>query len=169
MAKANKAAQKTEVKVFTKTEQNRARRLAKHQKAHPNDKQAVRASVAAPVRRKPKTKGNYPAKVVKIRDAAGHVIHAGAIYDSVPEVPRKREEVMAEKQPFYDFMDRGMARFGEKDIKPTEDQIKENVKALCFGLGIKYTGRRAGERKGSRVPGKGNKRRSPIASTMTAK
>lgn len=162
MAKANKAAQKTEVKVFTKTEQNRARRLAKHQKAHPNDKQAARASATAPIRRKPKTKGNFPAKVVKIRDAAGHLIHSGSIYGFVPEAPRKREDIMKEKQPLYDFMDRGMARFGEKDLKPTENQIKENVKALCFGLGIEYTGRRSGERKGSRVPGKGNKRK-PVA------
>lgn len=159
MAKAKKAAQKVEAVVNTKTEQNRARRLAKHQKAHPNDKQAARASTTAPVRKKPKAKGNFPAPVVKIRDAAGNLIHRGAIYGFVPDAPRKREEIMAEKQPFYDFMVRGVASFG--DIKPTEDQIKENVKALCFGLGIQYTGRRAGERKGSRVPSKGNKQRTP--------
>ncbi len=159
MAKAKKAAQKVEAVVNTKTEQNRARRLAKHQKAHPNDKQAARASATAPVRKKPKAKGNFPAPVVKIRDAAGHLVHRGAIYGFVAEAPRKREDIMAEKQPFYDFMTRGVATFG--NIKPTEDQIKENVKALCFGLGIAYTGRRAGERKGNRVPGKGNKQRTP--------
>lgn len=167
MAKAKKAVQKETVVVESQTAKNRARRLAKHQKAHPNDKQAARASATPAVRKKPKTKGNYPAKVVKIRDAAGHVVHAGPIYGAVPEVPRKREEIMAEKQPFYDFMVRGVASFG--NIKPTEDQIKENVKALCFGLGIQYTGRRAGERKGNRVPGKGNKKKSPIASKYTAK
>ena len=166
MAKAKKAAQKVEVVVNTKTEQNRARRLAKHQKAHPNDKQAARASATAPVRKKSKAKGNFPATVVKIRDAAGNLIHRGSIYGFIPDAPRKREEAMKERQPFYDFMVRGVASFG--DIKPTEDQIKENVKALCFGLGIQYTGRRAGERKGNRVPGKGNKR-NPITSKYTAK
>lgn len=151
MAKAPKAAQKEVVKVHAQTEQNRARRLAKHQKAHPNDKQAAKASATPALRKKSKAKGNYPDQVIKVRDAAGHVVvRSGSIYGFVPEAPRKREEVMKEKQPFYDFMDRGMARFGEKDIKPTEAQIKDNVKALCFGLGIHYTGRRSGERRGKR-------------------
>lgn len=161
MAKAKKATQKVEAKVFTQTEKNRARRLEKHLKNHPNDKQAAKATATAPVRKKSKAKGNFPAPVVKIRDAAGNVLHRGSIYGFIPDAPRKREEAMKERQPFYDFMTRGVARFGEKDIKPTEDQIKENVKALCFGLGIQYTGRRAGERKGNRVPGKGNKAKTP--------
>lgn len=148
MAKAPKVAQKAAVQTFTTTEQNRARRLAKHLKAHPNDLQAARAPGTGSLRKKPKVKGSAPAPVVKIRNAVtGMLEHRGSIYGYVPEAPRKREEIQKEKQPFYDFMYRGVAVFGEKDLKPTEAQITGNVKALCFGLGIHYTGRRSTERR----------------------
>ena len=70
--------------VENKTAINRAKRLARHLKQHPNDAQAKVASKndKAP-RKSSKTKGNFPAKKHKIRDDAGHFIglaNASAFY-----------------------------------------------------------------------------------------
>ena len=70
--------------VENKTAINRAKRLARHLKQHPNDAQALVASKndKAP-RKSSKTKGNFPAKKHKIRDDAGHFIglaNASAFY-----------------------------------------------------------------------------------------
>lgn len=147
MAKTKKVAQKETVVVNTKTEQNRARRLAKHLKKHPKDAQAANAPKQAAVRRKPKNKGTAPQQVVKIRDNAGHVVHAGSIYGFVPDAPTKREERQKENQPFFNALDKGVAKFGQVPVKRTEQDIKEDVRAMCWALGIEYTGRRANEKR----------------------
>lgn len=78
MAKTTKAAQKTtEVKVDAKTmatQKNRATKLARHLKRHPNDVQSEKGFLGTP-RSKPKTKGNYPEAKTWVYDEAGHKTH----------------------------------------------------------------------------------------------
>ena len=70
--------------VENKTAINRAKRLARHLKQHPNDAQALVASKTTKAPRKAsKAKGNFPTKKHKIRDDAGHFIglaNASAFY-----------------------------------------------------------------------------------------
>lgn len=61
--------------VENQTEKNRARRLARHLKNHPNDKQAsVAATKSKAPRKAPKTKGNFPAAKFPVRDESGKVV-----------------------------------------------------------------------------------------------
>lgn len=70
--------------VENKTAINRAKRLARHLKQHPNDAQAVAASKTTKAPRKAsKTKGNFPAQKHKVRDDAGNIIglaNASSLY-----------------------------------------------------------------------------------------
>lgn len=61
--------------VENKTAINRAKRLARHLKQHPNDAQAIAASKGAKAPRKSsKTKGNFPAQKHPVRDDSGKVV-----------------------------------------------------------------------------------------------
>lgn len=70
--------------VENKTVVNRAKRLARHLKQHPNDAQAVVASKTTKAPRKSsKTKGNFPAQKYKVRDDSGKVVgfaNASSLY-----------------------------------------------------------------------------------------
>jgi hypothetical protein len=61
--------------VENKTAVNRAKRLARHLKQHPNDAQALVASKTTKAPRKAsKTKGNFPAQKHPVRDESGKVV-----------------------------------------------------------------------------------------------
>lgn len=118
---AKQTNKKAEVKAesFPQTEANRARRLARHLRKHPTDTQAASAvGTPAPRRRKPNTKGStsgYKAKIVGW---------------STPDRADTKEVLKAT---------RGM--FGS--VKPNifgVEYSRENVRALCYGVGIRFTG-----------------------------
>ncbi len=155
MAKSNKKATAVEAtKRFDATEKNRDARLKRHLKNHPNDAVAKAATSApAPVRRKPKAKGSTnKVKTQKI------VVFMGKDEGFKSVVPRlagrtllpfrergtstrsyeaKVREMRADTAK---LMKETQGRFGKVPVK-TEELIKENVKALCYGLGIHYTGK----------------------------
>lgn len=142
MAKSNKkVAAPVVAATASATEANRKARLARHAKQHPND-QTVAQSKGTP-RKKPKAKGSAPQPVLKIRDKAGNLIHRGSLFGFVPDAPRKRDEALKEKAPFFEFKRGPVAAFGEKDVKQSKDDIESNVRALCFGLNIRFTGARS--------------------------
>ncbi|QDF14734.1 hypothetical protein PONTUS_85 [Vibrio phage Pontus] len=59
------------------TERNKARRLARHVKAHPNDAQsAARVGKPRSVRKAPFVKGSFRKVNKAYRDEAGHVLEA---------------------------------------------------------------------------------------------
>lgn len=61
--------------VESKTAINRAKRLARHLKQHPNDKQASAAATKSKSPRKAsKAKGNFPAAKHPVRDESGKVV-----------------------------------------------------------------------------------------------
>lgn len=155
MAKSTKKATAVEAtKRFDATEKNRDARLKRHLKKYPNDTVAQAAvNAPAPVRRKPKTKGSTKAlKTQKI------VVHLGKDVGFRAVVPvlsggsdfpyRERgvnarsyeSKVRAHRADASQVMKETQGRFGKVPVK-TEESIKENVKALCCGLGIHYTGK----------------------------
>lgn len=147
---AKQPAKKVETKVtsFDQTQKNRDRKLAKHLKLHPKDEQAAKAKgTAAPVRKAAKAKGNFPEQKFYARDGAGHkelvtltygqaeLFHRGSMK------PRDYEDqVRKARAPTFEVLKATQGKFGS--LKPTEEAIMGNVKALCFGLGIKSTGRK---------------------------
>ncbi len=70
--------------VENKTAINRAKRLARHLKQHPNDAQALVASKTTKAPRKAsKAKGNFPAQKYPVRDESGKVVgfaNASSLY-----------------------------------------------------------------------------------------
>lgn len=69
------AKKSTPVVVDNKTAINRAKRLARHLKQHPNDAQAQKAAKGTKAPRKaPKAKGVHPQPKYKLRDASGKIV-----------------------------------------------------------------------------------------------
>lgn len=120
MAKqTKKAAVVAKVETFPKTEANRKARLERHLRKHPADKQAASA-VGAPAKRrqKPKVKGSTSGFVSRLKDTKA-------------ATTAELREVLKTTQ----------GKFGV--IKPNifgVEYSRENVRALCYGVGIKFTG-----------------------------
>ena len=116
MAKqSNKKAAAVAVVTFPKTEANRKARLARHLRKHPNDNQAANAPAEAPRRKKPTGKAQRP-----VFSGAGNA---------------------ADKQELKEIMKATQGRFGH--VRPNIfgcEYSRENVRALCYGVGIKFTG-----------------------------
>ena len=121
MAKqTSKKAVETKVATFPKTEANRKARLERHLRKHAADTQAASAvGKPAPRRKKPVTKSSTSGHVSKI------------IGWSTPD-KADTKEVLRKTQ----------GRFGS--VKPNIfgcDYSREYVSALCYGVGIKFTGK----------------------------
>lgn len=119
MAKQNsKKAVETKVETFPQTEANRKARLARHLRKHPADTQAASAvGKPAPRRKKPKVKGSAPV--------------SRSVLSFQP----------ADKQELKEIARSTQLRFGK--VKPNIfgcEYSRENVRALCYGVGIKFTG-----------------------------
>lgn len=72
---AKQPAKKSTPVVENKTAINRAKRLARHLKQHPNDTQAQKAAKGTKAPRKaPKAKGVHPQPKYKLRDASGKIV-----------------------------------------------------------------------------------------------
>lgn len=120
MAKqTKKAAVPAKVETFPKTEANRKARLARHLRKHPADTQAASAvEKPLPVRKKPKVKGSTSGFKSKIN-------WTGAATNSELKEVAKATQL----------------RFGK--VRPNifgVEYSRENVRALCYGVGIKFTG-----------------------------
>lgn len=159
MAKSTKKATVVETNQrFASTEKNREARLERHIKRNPADEVAKHAvGQPAPVRRKPKTKGSVskdPVYRVLIHTEDGHKYvpfnHVGA-----SDVPFREpgtstrdyeQAIRKHRTSLSQVMKETQGKFG-KVPEVTEEMIKGNVKALCFGLGIHYTGKSHAPRK----------------------
>ena len=108
-----------EVKTFAKTEANRVARLKRHLKRHENDKQAQKAlGSPAPIRKKPIVKGQAALRA-------------------------KKEALVPHKNATLSKRDVDVASFVFGSVKPNIFGVsydKENVRAICYGLNIKFTG-----------------------------
>ncbi|QEG11249.1 hypothetical protein KPN4_63 [Klebsiella phage KPN4] len=128
-----KKAVETKVATFPKTEANRKARLERHLRKHPADTQAASAvGKPAPRRKKPVTKGSTSGYVSKI------------VGWSTPD-KADTKEVLRKTQ----------GRFGS--VKPNIfgcEYSRENVRALCYGVGIKFTGKANKPRNQKRKPAK---------------
>lgn len=134
MAKQNTKKAEVKAESFPKTEANRQRRLSTHLRKHPNDGQAKIAVATPPSRRKKSnTKGSTSGYTQKI---VGWITPDKA---DTKEVLRKTQ-----------------GRFGS--VKPNIfgcDYSRENVRALCYGVGIKFTGKTDKPRSQKRKPTRG--------------
>lgn len=120
MAKQNsKKAVETKVATFPQTEANRKARLARHLRKHPEDAQAASAvGKPAPVRKKPKVKGSTSSYKLKLG------VTTAATNAELKELVKATQ-----------------LRFG--NVRPNifgVEYSRENVRALCYGVGIKFTG-----------------------------
>lgn len=132
MAKqSNKKAVETKVATFPQTEANRKARLERHLRKHPADSQAASA-VGKPAPRRKKPVGKKQAVYFGTGNAA-------------------------DKQETKELMKATQGRFGK--VKPNifgVEYSRENVRALCYGVGIKFTGnankprRQPAKRKGAK-------------------
>ncbi|UJD21394.1 hypothetical protein PQE64_gp067 [Salmonella phage vB_STy-RN29] len=163
MAKQKNAKTQTapSVKTFPQTEANRKARLERHLRKHPTDAQAQAALTAPlPVRHKPKAKNST-------RATAKHVVFVpGEGHKSVPVTlsfnggaelfarkdmsPKEYEKAVNQKRkPMADVMRESRGQFGS--VKPNifgVEYSRDNVRALCYGIGIKFTG--ASDRKSAK-------------------
>ena len=141
------------VKTFPKTEANRKARLERHLRKHPTDAQAQTAlKSAAPVRHKPKAKNatTSVAKEVIFIKGEGHKsvpvrlgFAAGAeLFARNGMAPKEYEKAVNQKRkPTADVLRDTRGQFGS--VKPNifgVEYSKDNVRALCYGVGIKFTG-----------------------------
>lgn len=155
MAKSTKKATAVEAtKRFGTTERNREARLERHIKKHPNDGVAKHAvGEPAPVRRKPKSKGSTKAvKTQKIVVFMGKDVGFKSVVPRLTggsDFPYRERgmnsrvyegKVREHRADLAKLMKETQGRFGKVPVN-TEELIKENVKALCYGLGIHYTGK----------------------------
>lgn len=155
MAKSIKKATAVEAtKRFDATEKNRDARLKRHLKKHPQDAVAQAATkTAAPVRRKPKSKGSTKAvKTQKIVVFMGKDVGFKSVVPRLTggsDFPYRERgmnsrvyegKVREHRADLAKLMKETQGRFGKVPVN-TEELIKENVKALCYGLGIHYTGK----------------------------
>ncbi|QXN67601.1 hypothetical protein [Klebsiella phage vB_Kpn_3] len=121
------------VKTFPQTEANRKARLERHLRKHPTDAQAAQAlNNPAPIRQKPVTKGSTSGYVSKI------------VGWSTPD-----------KADTKDVLRDTRGQFGS--VKPNifgVEYSNDNVRALCYGVGIKFTGKANKPRNQKRKPAK---------------
>ncbi|CCI88507.1 hypothetical protein BN79_098 [Yersinia phage phiR2-01] len=151
------------VKTFPKTEANRKARLERHLRKHPTDAQAKSAVGApAPIRHKPKAKNatTSVAKEVIFIKGEGHKsvpvrlgFAAGAeLFARNGMAPKEYEKAVSQKRkPTAEVLRAARNQFGS--VKPNifgVDYSRDNVRALCYGLNIKFTG--ASDRKATRKP-----------------
>ncbi|EJP1065028.1 hypothetical protein NVM03_004710, partial [Salmonella enterica] len=149
------------VKTFTQTEANRKARLERHLRKHPTDAQAQTALKSpAPVRQKPKAKNSTraTAKQVVFIKGEGHKsvpvtlsFNGGAEMFARNGMALKDYEkaVNQKRKPMADVMRESRGQFGS--VKPNifgVEYSRDNVRALCYGIGIKFTG--ASERKSAK-------------------
>lgn len=136
MAKQNSKKAEIKVESFPQTEANRNRRLATHVRKHPNDAQAAKAvGTPAPRRKKSINKGSTSGYTPKI------------VGWSTPD-KADTKEVLRKTQ----------GRFGS--VKPNIfgcEYSRDNVRALCYGVGIKFTGKTDKPRSHKRKVTKGAK------------
>ncbi|EJB4242375.1 hypothetical protein MT068_001466 [Salmonella enterica] len=138
--KTTKAAATPAVKTFPQTEANRKARLERHLRKHPTDAQAQAAVKAPlPVRQKPKAKNSTRAvaKTVIYVPGEGHKSVAVRIHGT------------NDRKDTAEVMRKTRGKFGS--VKPNIfgcEYSRDNVRALCYGVGIKFTG--ATERKSAK-------------------
>lgn len=143
----------TTVKTFPQTEANRKARLERHLRKHPTDAQASQAlNNPAPIRQKPKAKNATRQfyKMVMYVENYGHKsvpvslsFNAGAELFSRNGMAMKDYEkaVNQKRKPTADVLRDARGQFGS--VKPNifgVEYSKDNVRALCYGVGIKFTG-----------------------------
>ncbi|QXV85139.1 hypothetical protein bas27_0069 [Escherichia phage TrudiGerster] len=149
------------VKTFPQTEANRKARLERHLRKHPEDVQAAQAlGRPAPVRQKPKAKNSTRAvaKQVVFIKGEGHKsvpvtlgFNGGAEMFSRKDMsPKEYEKAVNQKRkPMADVFRETRGQFGS--VKPNifgVEYSRDNVRALCYGIGIKFTG--ASDRKSAK-------------------
>lgn len=154
MAKQSNKKAAPVVNTFDATQKNRDRKLAKHVKAHPKDEQALNAlKQPAPVRKKPIKKGSVSmSPVYRLVTYVGsdvgfaHQVVCTGTYGEAELFHRGRmrpndyaDQVRKNRAPTHELLKATRGSFG--DIKQTEQDIKDNTRALCAALGIHYTGR----------------------------
>lgn len=155
MAKqSNKKVTAPVVNTFDATQKNRDRKLAKHLKAHPADAQAAKAvDKAAPVRKKSVKKGSVSMTpvyrlVTHVGSDTGfaNVVVRTGTYGEAELFHRGRmrpndyaDQVRKNRAPTHELLKATRGAFG--NLKQTEQEIKDNTRALCAALGIHYTGR----------------------------
>ena len=149
------------VKTFAQTEANRKARLERHLRKHPTDAQAQAAlKTPAPVRHKPKSKNatRSVAKQVVYVPGEGHKsmpvtlsFNAGAeLFSRNGMSPKDYEKAVNQKRkPTADVLRDARNQFGS--VNPNifgVEYSRDNVRALCYGIGIKFTG--ASDRKSAK-------------------
>lgn len=151
----------TTVKTFPQTEANRKARLERHLRKHPTDAQAAQAlNRPAPIRQKPKAKNatRSVARLVTYVQGYGHKsvpvslsFNAGAELFSRNGMSMKDYEkaVNQKRKPTADVLRDTRGQFGS--VKPNifgVEYSRDNVRAMCYGIGIKFTG--ASDRKSAK-------------------
>lgn len=141
------------VKTFSQTEANRKARLERHLRKHPADAQAQSALKSpAPVRQKPKAKNSttpVAKTVVYIKDVGHKSVPVRLSYNGGAELPFRgsqspkdyERQVAQKRKPMADTMRDARNQFGS--VKPNifgVEYSRDNVRALCYGIGIKFTG-----------------------------
>lgn len=139
------------VKDTSKTEANRARRLARHLKKHPNDAQTAKAVSSFTARSKPKVKGSITtrsqARLTTFVEGYGYKTQpvVVAIYtlnefypkgDMAPKDYTRRMSAL--RRDTSKFLMEKRATFGS--VKPNlfgKEYDAEDTRAVCFCLGIK--------------------------------
>jgi hypothetical protein len=148
MAKKNtKKVEAVSVVVADKTAQNREARIARHLKRHPTDGQAIHAPKVGAKRKKPVKKGDFPSPVYVARDASGKGSVVNHTYGEAELFSRGRmkpadyaEAVRKMRQPTASLLKATQGKFGLVPVPPSEKDLKENVRAMCWALGVRYTG-----------------------------
>ncbi|BEU75709.1 hypothetical protein NGA1_0920 [Escherichia coli phage NG_A1] len=141
------------VKTFPQTEANRKARLERHLRKHPTDAQAAQAlNRPAPIRQKPKAKNatRSVARLVTYVQGYGHKsVPVALSFNAGAELfPRNgmsmkdyEKAVNQKRKPTADVLRDTRGQFGS--VKPNifgVEYSKDNVRALCYGVGIKFTG-----------------------------
>ncbi|AFQ22243.1 hypothetical protein My1_084 [Pectobacterium phage My1] len=161
MAKA-KTVKAAPTKDTSKTEANRKRRIARHLKAHPNDAQTAGAAKSFTARSKPKVKGSVSKDksfrtVVFVSKEEGfksvkntpNSYTLNEFYPKGEMAPKDYTRRMAGlRRETSKFLMEKRAQFGS--VKPNlfgTEYSTENVRALCFGLGIRAKGKKSYPRK----------------------
>lgn len=139
------------VVVESTTAKNRARRLAKHLKQHPNDVQTQNAPKEGTPRAKPKASNStrQAYKLLTYVENYGHKMVAFQLARSggAELFPRNGlklkdyEKAVADKRrPMAEFLRTNQAKFGNV-AKTPEDVAKENANIVLAVLGIKRSGK----------------------------
>lgn len=145
MAKQKTQAEKQTTKSFPKTEANRKRRLERHMKQHPKDEQTAKAAAKKKaLRHKP-----FGTKQVK---AQSHQFTGYELFPRGNMSPAEyTKEVANMRKPLAELLKQTQGQFG--NVKPNifgVEYTKDNTRALCYGLGIKFTGEARSKPSGKR-------------------